>query len=282
MTSHAPKERKGPSTSPYSAPLESPGLALLAVAGETVTDLLEPWPLKIVLDTCFQSKKQPTWLKRGGRLLGTDKLAVLNFAVLAVAVIAVVGALSSYLEKYLTTKRWPMVMHGPAPHALSHIHALSLEPSTTEKDRLTSSSGRVDERYRSHPVVHHHGALGIHDNVPHPWWDRRDHALPQLAFSRFISLAVAPFLFAQSTFFTRAHQKSLGATGKEKTEASFGVALVEEVSPRSALQGLLPAGLRGEALRAPEPENVETALVREMSRRNSRLVVRRLSWRQTC
>jgi hypothetical protein len=34
-------------------------LALLAVAREVVTDVLEPWPLKIVIDYVLQSKRPP-------------------------------------------------------------------------------------------------------------------------------------------------------------------------------------------------------------------------------
>src|SRR6476660_3627521 len=32
-------------------------LALIAVIGETVTDILEPWPIKIVVDNVLQGKK---------------------------------------------------------------------------------------------------------------------------------------------------------------------------------------------------------------------------------
>ena len=37
-------------------------IALVAVFGETVTDLLEPWPLKIVFDHVLASKQMPQWL----------------------------------------------------------------------------------------------------------------------------------------------------------------------------------------------------------------------------
>jgi ATP-binding cassette subfamily B protein len=73
-------------------------LALLAVLGETVTDLLDPWPLKIIVDNLLQSKPLPPWLAGIVSHLGQNKLAVLNFAVLAIAIIARVGAISSYLE----------------------------------------------------------------------------------------------------------------------------------------------------------------------------------------
>src|ERR1700676_5779120 len=79
-------------------------LAFIAVLGETFSDVLEPWPIKIVIDNILQSKALPGWI---GRLVsetfGHDKVAILNFAVAAVAIIAVVGAISSYIEKYLTT-----------------------------------------------------------------------------------------------------------------------------------------------------------------------------------
>ena len=34
-------------------------IALVAVLGETLTDILEPWPIKIVVDNILQSKKLP-------------------------------------------------------------------------------------------------------------------------------------------------------------------------------------------------------------------------------
>src|SRR6185312_16821643 len=35
---------------------------LLAIAGESAADLLQPWPLKIVLDNVLQSKSRHGWL----------------------------------------------------------------------------------------------------------------------------------------------------------------------------------------------------------------------------
>ncbi len=43
-------------------------LALLAVLGEAGADVLQPWPLKIVLDYLLQSKKPPAWLEAPLRL----------------------------------------------------------------------------------------------------------------------------------------------------------------------------------------------------------------------
>ncbi|TMP96173.1 MAG: ABC transporter ATP-binding protein, partial [Verrucomicrobia bacterium] len=101
-------------------------LAFIAVIGESVTDLLEPWPLKIVFDYVFGSKRVPEWIAGIVTWLGTDKLSILNFAVLAVIAIAILGAVSSYVEKYLTTSVGQWVMHDLRRVLYSHIQRLSL------------------------------------------------------------------------------------------------------------------------------------------------------------
>ena len=58
--------------------------------------------------------------------LENNKLAILNFAVAAVAVIAVVGAVSSYLEKYMTTSVSQLVSHDLRLTVYNHIQRLSL------------------------------------------------------------------------------------------------------------------------------------------------------------
>src|SRR5205809_5756568 len=101
-------------------------LAFIAVVGESVTDLLEPWPLKVVFDYVFGSKRMPDWLASMVSFIGDDKFSILNFAVLAVIVIALFGAVSSYFEKYLTTSVGQWVMHDLRRVLYSHIQRLSL------------------------------------------------------------------------------------------------------------------------------------------------------------
>src|SRR2546423_15335152 len=79
-------------------------LGFLAVVGEGLANLLQPWPLKIVLDDVLRARESHAtaihWLYR---FVGTDKIALLKFACLAVLGIALLDAISSYFEKYLTT-----------------------------------------------------------------------------------------------------------------------------------------------------------------------------------
>jgi ATP-binding cassette subfamily B protein len=106
---------------------KSLSLALVAVLGETITDLLDPWPLKIIIDNLLQAKPLPPMLTALVRhTAGQNQYAVLNFALAAVALIALVGAISSYTEKYLTTSVGQWVMHDLRRNLYQHIHRLSL------------------------------------------------------------------------------------------------------------------------------------------------------------
>jgi subfamily B ATP-binding cassette protein MsbA len=102
-------------------------LGLAAVIGETAANLAEPWPLKIVVDALSQSKSGHGSLNRAiWSLAGGDKLVVLKFAVVAVLVIAAVGAVCSYAEKYLTTSTGQWVVHDLRQRLYAHIQRLSL------------------------------------------------------------------------------------------------------------------------------------------------------------
>ncbi len=102
-------------------------LGLLAVVGESIASLLEPWPLKIVLDNVLKFRPIQGWLNPLiVSIAGTDKLAVVKFAALAVLAIAVLDALCSYAEKYLTTSVGQWVMHDLRKTLYSHIQRMSL------------------------------------------------------------------------------------------------------------------------------------------------------------
>src|SRR5579862_2318050 len=100
-------------------------VAFVAVAAGSATDLLEPWPIKIVLDYLLQGKRMPAWMTVVVGWVGNDKLAILNFAVISVAAIAVAGAVSSYVEDYLTTHTGQQVMHDLRRTLYHQIHRLS-------------------------------------------------------------------------------------------------------------------------------------------------------------
>jgi ATP-binding cassette subfamily B protein len=100
---------------------------LLAIGGETVADVLQPWPLKIVLDH-FQGKGvHEGWLNRIiASVAGTDPQSVLIFACGAVLGIAILDALCSYADKYLTTSVGQWVTHDLRTAIYTQVQRLSL------------------------------------------------------------------------------------------------------------------------------------------------------------
>ncbi|WP_109485169.1 ABC transporter ATP-binding protein [Occallatibacter savannae] len=102
-------------------------LGLLAIAGESIAGLLEPWPLKIVLDDLLQGKSQHGWLHHFiTATAGSAPRNVLIFACVAVLVIAVTDALCTYGEKYLTTNVGQWVAHDLRRTIYTHVQRLSL------------------------------------------------------------------------------------------------------------------------------------------------------------
>lgn len=102
-------------------------LGTLAAVGDAVANLLGPVPLKVVLDNVLKSKPASGWLNNLIlSVAGTDKLAIIKMAAIAVMVIAVFGAACAYAEKLLTTSVGQWVMHDLRQTLYFHIQRLSL------------------------------------------------------------------------------------------------------------------------------------------------------------
>jgi ATP-binding cassette, subfamily B, bacterial len=102
-------------------------LALLAVVAETLGEVLEPWPITIVVDNVLQDKKlSRPMLAAIVRLFGDNRTALLEFALVSVVLIAVVGGVGSYVEKYLTTSVSQWVAHDMRLLLYQRIQRLSL------------------------------------------------------------------------------------------------------------------------------------------------------------
>jgi ATP-binding cassette, subfamily B, bacterial len=231
-------------------------IALVAVAGESTAALLEPWPLKIVLDYLLQSRPLPGWMMPVVGWIGAGKLAVLNFAVLAVAVIAVIGAVSSYLNTYLTTNVGQWVMHDLRRTLYHHIHRLSL--AEHDEKRTGDLIGRVTSDIESIQDFVTSALLGIVTNV-----------LTLLGIIgvmlylnwRFtlISLSIAPVLFLVVYVFTRRIKKASRDVRKKESEL---LSIVEEVfSSIRVVKAFAREDYEEHRFERQSLENVETALV---------------------
>ena len=230
-------------------------LALLAVVGGSAADLAQPWPLKIVLDYLLQSKKPPTWLAVPLRWIGPNKLAVLNFAVLAVAVIAIVGAISSYLENYLTTSVGQSVMHDLRRTLYHHIHRLSL--AEHDEKRTGDLIGRVTTDIEAIQAFITTALLGILSSVLTLVGIIGIMVYKNWRFT-LISLAIAPVLFLVVYIFTRRIKKASRAVRKKESEL---LSIVQEVfSSIRVVKAFAREDYEERRFECQSLENVETAL----------------------
>lgn len=122
-------------------------LGLLAVAAETVASLLEPWPIKVVLDTVLHAKALPSWLARAvTTTLGTNSIAILEFAVISVLFIALVGAVGSYVEKQVIATLGQRVTHELRCRIYTHAQRLSMSYHDKKRtgDIISTATADVD------------------------------------------------------------------------------------------------------------------------------------------
>jgi ATP-binding cassette subfamily B protein len=199
-------------------------VALVAVLGVTLTDVLAPWPIKIILDSLLHSNKLPEFLSRFvAGIFGDNKFAVVNFAVAAVAVIALVGAISDYVETYMTNSVSQWVAHDLRRTLYNHIQRLSL--TEYDKTRTGDLISRVTSDIES-----------IQDFINSAMFGMLISSLTLLGMMgvmfyinwRFtlIALSVAPGLFLVVFFFTRRIKRSSRAVRKKEGEL---LSIVEEV-----------------------------------------------------
>ena len=232
------------------------GVALFAVLGVAATDLLEPWPLKIVFDYLLRSKPMPEWLSAMvTSLLGENKLAILYFAALGVVAIAFVGAISSYTEKYFTTSVGQWVMHDLRRTLYFHIQRLSLayhdekrtgdliSRVTSDIDAIQSfiTSGLLDTLINVLTLV---GMIGV---------------MFYLNFEfTLIALSVTPVLFAVVYIFTRRIKDASRDVRKKESDI---VSIIEEVfSSIRVVKAFAREGYEQRRLEEKSLESLGTAL----------------------
>jgi subfamily B ATP-binding cassette protein MsbA len=228
-------------------------VAFLAVAVSAGTELAEPWPLKI-LDYFF--KAESARLGHGCRRMDWKRQTRrTQFAVVAVAVIAIVGAASSYLENWLTTTIGQRIMHELRRTVYSHIQRLSL--AEYDEKRTGDLIGRVTDDIESVQDFVTTALLGIVTNVFTLVGMIGIMLYMNWRFT-LISLAIAPILFAVVLFLTRKIKSASRDVRKKESEL---VSTVQEVfSSIRVVKAFAREDYEQRRFERQSLENVETAL----------------------
>ena len=216
---------------------------------------LEPWPIKFVLDYALASKPMPGWMIGIVSRIGGTNLAILNFAVAAVAGIAVAGAASSFLESYLSTNVGQRIMHDLRRTVYHHIHRLSLADHDQRRtgdliSRVTSDIESIQDFVASAMlsiVASILTLLGIVGIMLYASW-------------RFtlISLAITPALFLIVYLFTRRIKKASRAV--RRTESELVSTVQEVLSSIRVVKAFAREDYEQERFERQSLDNVETFL----------------------
>ena len=199
-------------------------LGLVAIAGETIAGLLEPWPLKIVLDNVLRGRDMHGWLYAFmSRTAGTDTIGMLSFACVGVLVIAALDAICTYADKYLTTSVGQWVTHDLRKLVYTQVQRLSLayhdmQPTGDLISRVTSDIDSIQTFIVS-------GLLGILVNVMTIVGMIGVMLYVNWKFT-LIALAVVPPLFVVVYTYTRRVKKASREVRKKEGKM---VSVVEEV-----------------------------------------------------
>jgi subfamily B ATP-binding cassette protein MsbA len=231
-------------------------LAFVAVLGEAFSDVLEPWPIKVVIDNILQSKKLPGWLQGFiPSIFGQDKLQILDFAVTAVVGIAIIGAISSYLQKYLTTSVSQWVTHDLRRTLYNHIQRLSLAQHDSAQtgdliSRVTSDIGAIQDFINSALLGMIVNALTLLGMIVVMFYINWRFTL--------IALSIAPALFVVVYWFTGRIKKASRAVRKKESEL---VSVVQEVlTSVRVVQAFAREDFEVSRFESQSLKNVETAL----------------------
>jgi ATP-binding cassette, subfamily B, bacterial len=188
-------------------------LSVAAAVASAGLDLLQPWPLKIVIDYVVGSKTTPQWLP-------SDKFAVLNIAALSIVGISVLGALASYVENVLTTSVGQWVTHDLRTTLYDHVQRLSLTYHDNSRtgdlvSRVTSDIDTIQSFITSTLLDAFIDALTLAGMIL---------IMARINF-RFtlVALAIAPVLFAFVYKYTHAIKTLTRAVRKKESDIASNI-----------------------------------------------------------
>ena len=197
---------------------------LLAMLTETAMSLAAPWPLKIIIDNVVGHHRLSPWLDDIVRPLleGGQKMQVAAFAALAALLIAVIGAIASYIDNYYTESVGQWVAHDLRMRTYHHLQRLSLSYYNTHQtgamlSTITTDIQTIQGFASSSSLDILVDLLTILSMLGLMFWLNWDFTL--------IALGITPFLLLFVSRFKKAVKKATHEVRKEQSEI---VAMVQQ------------------------------------------------------
>src|SRR5271166_6575906 len=199
-------------------------IILLAMLVETAMSLAGPWPLKIIIDNVVGNHKLSPWLDHLVRpmLESRSKLQVAGLAALAFVLIAVLGAIATYIDNYYTESVGQWVANDLRMRTYHHLQRLSLGYYDTHQtgnllSTMTTDIQTIQGFASSSTLNILVDLLTIVAMLGLMFWLNWDFTL--------IAVAVTPFLLFFVSRFKKAVKKATHEVRKEQSEI---VAVVQQ------------------------------------------------------
>jgi ABC-type multidrug transport system fused ATPase/permease subunit len=197
---------------------------LSAMLVETVMSLATPWPLKIIIDNVVGHHKMSPWLENVLRpwMDGKHQLHIAALAAIAYVIIALLGALATYIDNYYTESVGQYVANDLRLRTFHHLQRLSLgyfssHQTGTMLSTITTDIQTIQGFASSSTLNILVDLLTIVGMLVLMFWLNWDFTL--------IALGVTPFLLLFVSRFKWAVKKATHEVRKEQSEI---VAVVEQ------------------------------------------------------
>jgi ABC-type multidrug transport system fused ATPase/permease subunit len=202
-------------------------IVLIAMLVETAMSLASPWPLKLVIDSVLGSRPLPEWL-RGLEdiLVGDSKVGLALLAGTVVVLIAIAGAIATYVDNYYTESVGQWVANDLRTRIYHHLQRMSLSYFDKQQtgvmlSTITSDVATVQNFASSNTLDLLVDVLTIAGVLGLMFWLNWDFALIAVAVTPFLLLFVSRFKKAvkKATHRVRAHQADIVSVVQEGLES---------------------------------------------------------------
>ena len=238
-------------------------IVFAAMLVEIATGLASPWPLKLVIDDALGNHHLPHWLEWAHDYgFGKHTLGVAMFAGVATLVIAVVGAIASYIDNYYTTSVGQWVANDLRLQVYEHLHRLSLRYYDHAKtgalvSTITSDVATIQDFASSSTLDIVIDLLTIAFMVGLMFWLDWDFTLIAVAFTPVLLLFVFRFKKAvkEATRAVRVRQSEVlsivqRGLGSIKVTKAFGRQDLELAHLEAASHATVEAALRARKIKS--------------------------------
>jgi subfamily B ATP-binding cassette protein MsbA len=236
----------------------------LAMLIETAMSLATPWPLKVIIDSVVGHHKLTPWLEH---LIGPlpDDVARLRMAIIAAAAfvaIAVIGAVSSYIDNYYTENVGQWVAHDLRMRMYHHLQRLSLgyygtHDTGTILSTLTTDIQTIQSFASSSTLSIMVDLLTIVCMLGLMFWLNWDFTLIAIAVTPFLLLFVSRFKKSvkSATKEVRKEQSKIVAVAQQGLQSmqvviAFGQEKTEEALLYDVSEATVSAALKARSIKA--------------------------------